>query len=331
MDFDAGASSTGDGHSENGSKAMSQDSDPKSSMASGNRIDLASEPSSTGTKVEPGEQVQFDSVHKAILKARSKKEKEAIGACCMASAEGKLDDVIHLLSQSHNSRIDAGDYDRRTSLHLAASEGHSHVVSWLIANGADVGVRDRFGNTPLHDAMRHKHNVVLGILRDAGSTFDCDEHDAASMLCQAAYQGDIDEIQRLMDNRIDPNLGDYDGRRAMHLAASEGHVKVIEYLLSRHAEVNVIDRMGGTPLADAIRNQHDAAIKLLQKHGGRMNHDDNAASELCRIAALGNVEEMRRYVENGMDVNIGDYDSRRPLHLACCEGNLGMVQCRNQI
>lgn len=39
------------------------------------------------------------------------------------------------------------DYDRRTALHLAASEGHASIVELLLAYNADVNLRDRWQRT----------------------------------------------------------------------------------------------------------------------------------------------------------------------------------------
>ena len=46
-------------------------------------------------------------------------------------------------------------------------------------------------------------------------------------MCQAAYAGKLEDIRRLVVNGVDPNESDYDGRTAMHLAASEGNMEVL--------------------------------------------------------------------------------------------------------
>ena len=45
--------------------------------------------------------------------------------------------------------INAGDYDKRTALHLAAGEGHTDVVQLLCERGANVNIEDRWGGRPL--------------------------------------------------------------------------------------------------------------------------------------------------------------------------------------
>lgn len=49
------------------------------------------------------------------------------------------------------------DYDRRSPLHLAASEGHLDLVKCLVEHGARINRSDRWGHSPIDDAYRHRH------------------------------------------------------------------------------------------------------------------------------------------------------------------------------
>lgn len=60
------------------------------------------------------------------------------------------------------------DYDRRTPLHLAASEGAFSVVLWLLDHGAEVNPIDRFKRTPLEDAVRGDHGDLATLLIQRG-------------------------------------------------------------------------------------------------------------------------------------------------------------------
>ena len=58
----------------------------------------------------------------------------------------------------------------RTALHLAACEGRSEIVQFLLSAKADAAYKDRMGNNALDDAVRHGHRAVQLLLRSAGAT-----------------------------------------------------------------------------------------------------------------------------------------------------------------
>lgn len=68
-------------------------------------------------------------------------------------------------------RVSAGvsvnvvDYDQRTPLHFACSQGHEEVVDFLLLNGASADAKDRMGRTPVDNAIRHGHRHVLEVLK----------------------------------------------------------------------------------------------------------------------------------------------------------------------
>ena len=67
--------------------------------------------------------------------------------CVCQVASGKINRIKELI---HSVDVNTGDYDKRTPLHLAASEGHFDVVKILVENGA-ILKEDRWGNTPLKE------------------------------------------------------------------------------------------------------------------------------------------------------------------------------------
>ncbi|KAK3218323.1 hypothetical protein Dsin_012293 [Dipteronia sinensis] len=60
------------------------------------------------------------------------------------------------------------DYDRRTALHLAASEGHAPIVELLLHYNANVNLIDRWQRTPLTDARLYGHRDICRILEVNG-------------------------------------------------------------------------------------------------------------------------------------------------------------------
>jgi glutaminase len=89
------------------------------------------------------------------------------------------------------------------------------------------------------------------------------ELNATLILLDAASRGDLDEVLRLAALNIDLDSADYDGRTALHLAAAEGHLPLVQYLVKHVSHINPKDRWDNTPLEDAKRGQHHDIIKLL--------------------------------------------------------------------
>jgi glutaminase len=81
----------------------------------------------------------------------------------------------------------------------------------------------------------------------------------------AASEGDMQELSRLLAVGVDINSVDYDKRSALHLAAAEGQVQVVGFLLSNHADSSLRDRWGDLPIDAARRINATGVLSLLAK------------------------------------------------------------------
>ncbi|KAK1150074.1 hypothetical protein AOXY_G34597 [Acipenser oxyrinchus oxyrinchus] len=83
----------------------------------------------------------------------------------------------------------------------------------------------------------------------------------------AAYRGDVRSLRRYLLSGADVNSVDYDGRSALHVAASEGHLEVIKFLIENAgADHMATDRWGNTPLQESLRYKHIHAVQLLRRY-----------------------------------------------------------------
>jgi glutaminase len=196
---------------------------------------------------------------------------DMVGGMLFAASQG---DVQALESHQHaGTDLHATDYDMRTALHLAAAEGHTDAVKFLAstADAAALNAVDRWGGTPLSDAENNNHADCIAILKAAGAigsasahkagVFDGVAHADAPSTLYAAADGDVDELIKLNASGTPLFGADYDGRTALHLAASNGHDAAVGYLLAQSgvqkaAILGAKDRWGGTALDDAARGNH---------------------------------------------------------------------------
>jgi adenylate kinase len=200
-------------------------------------------------------------------------------------ALGDLNGAKKLVEESPEL-VNFRDYDRRTGLHVAASEGQLDICRLLVERGARINRSDRWGNSALDDAYRHRHPTVFQFLREHGAEFGSPSQ--ANNFIAAASEGDIEEIKTLLEfGNIVIDQGDYDKRTALHLAAGEGRQDVVKLLCEAGANVNVSDRWGNRPFDDARVAPNGAeCVRILEEYGGKSGSGPAADSTAGKEALL---------------------------------------------
>ncbi|XP_044766796.1 ankyrin repeat domain-containing protein 12 [Coccinella septempunctata] len=88
----------------------------------------------------------------------------------------------------------------------------------------------------------------------------------------AAIKGDIEQVNKLLSNRADPNVTDFAGWTPLHEACNYGWYEIAIKLVQAGANVNAKGLDNDTPLHDAVINGHLNIMKLLIEHGADINY-----------------------------------------------------------
>ncbi len=182
-------------------------------------------------------------------------------------------------------------------LHRAAGGGHKEVVALLITKGADVNIKDVDSETPLDWAESEEHKETADILRKhggkTGEELEPSEANTEASLGEspmevqaeatgfdvsdisiflAADAGNIGAVKKHLASGENVNSQDPELATPLHYAASGGHKEVADFFIEKGATVNALG-VHGTPLDNAIRQNHTEVAELLRKHGGKTGEE----------------------------------------------------------
>ena len=252
--------------------------------------------------------------------------------------------------------VNAANKQDYTALHMAVRRGQKDAAALLLEKGANVNA-ERKGKTPLDFAG--KNEEIAALLREKGGKTG-KEIKAAGSIFSAAQSGLVDAVKTHLAAGVDVNGKNKGGYTALHLAAKKGHVEVAAALLEAKADiglvsksgktalhyvayyngnldlgkllldagapVNVLDKRRKTPLDYAVSRRNDALVELLLAKGARTGKELRAETDIHYAAANGYADAVKRFIENGGDVNGGDKGGYTALQYAAYNGYIEVVR-----
>ncbi|XP_035772220.1 ankyrin-2-like [Neolamprologus brichardi] len=116
------------------------------------------------------------------------------------------------------------------------------------------------------------------------------------------------------------------GLNALHLAAKEGHIDLVQELLDRGAAVDSATKKGNTALhISSLAGQADV-VKILSKRGADINaQSQNGFTPLYMAAQENHLDVVRYLLENGGNQSIATEDGFTPLAIALQQGHNQVV------
>lgn len=95
----------------------------------------------------------------------------------------------------------------------------------------------------------------------------CSEEGLA--LCNAAAAGNMEELQSMLQSKVDPNLLGKEGCTPLHLAVTHGRLEAVRVLLEHDSDPNIPDRDGLAALDVAKTHQKSNIAEVLQAAGAQ--------------------------------------------------------------
>jgi len=127
-------------------------------------------------------------------------------------------------------------------------------------------------------------------------------------LMQAVQARDVSRVIELLRKQANPNAADSKGVTAMHIAAFDGDVQVIEALLQNGGSANILDRHEQTPLFFApTRHACDALLKARAD----LDTTNKKGQTALHLAAYAGLNETVQWLAENMDADLLNHMDRQ--------------------
>ncbi|XP_063995166.1 protein phosphatase 1 regulatory subunit 16A isoform X2 [Diachasmimorpha longicaudata] len=222
----------------------------------------------------------------------------ALHQCCIDDNE----EMMKLLTE-FGANVNAEDSEKWTPLHAAATCGHLHLVRYLIAAGANLLAVNADGNMPYDICEDEKTlDCIEGEMASRGVTQELIDETRAATEMQMLV-----DLQKLASVGGDLEYKDHQGATPLHIAAANGYLRVVEFLLDQHVSTDVEDNDKWQPVHAAACWGHLEVLELLVQNGADLNaknkHEETPA-DICedpeireRIVELKTEQESKKLRE----------------------------------
>jgi ankyrin repeat protein len=187
---------------------------------------------------------------------------------------------------------DAFDMEEyNTPLHLAAWFNHRNIVKMLIKESAQVNVKNKNRDTPLHHAAELGQIKVMELLLEDGKAeVDIKNIKNSIPLHLAALNGHLEAVELLLKYKSNANTKDLAGETPLHKAinphnSQNNSLQIISFLIQHGSDVNAQDDSGNTALHKSSEDNYAQIVYVLvTKHNASVNIKNNLGETPLTIA-----------------------------------------------
>lgn len=171
------------------------------------------------------------------------------------------------------------------------------------------------------DLSHQRTDHVMTPLSDLSGT------SAADKLVREAALGRLDYVKQYLDSHPDQVDCMSAGKTCLQVAAHQGHINIIKYLLSKQANVNIVDKEGDSTLHYAAFGNQPEIMKILLANGAHINVVNSSRCSALHISAHKKPPHcVKVLLEFGANVNIQDSYGDTALHDAIGKENTEVVE-----
>lgn len=274
-----------------------------------------------------------------------------------AIESANFDEVKRLVIEEEYDLNDEND-DGDAPLHVAALQGHTEIVKFLMLKGANVNSKNPEGDTPLHLALREGHLEIARSIIFAGGdpSIKNNRHNnnyktaldiakdkefqeiillipLIDQLFEATKSGKLSDVKHLIiEKELDINCKDHHPHSLLDYAFIKNNIALITWLIASGANINSHNYSGNTLLHRAVFNRNIEMVDFIILKGADVNSQNyDGNTPLHRSIEYGNLEIARRIIFGGGDPSIENNNNETALDIAAQKGFQGIIEFLNMV
>lgn len=240
------------------------------------------------------------------------------------------------LKHGANPNLKNKDFLESTSLMQCTNVNSVDMVILLLDNGADVNIQDNHGDSAIHWSAYYGQVEITRLFMEHGANPNLISWHSDGVMIVALKEWKEDIVDLLLEYNVSMNIVlikdkptieavssgsfknvislkknlnanaiDASGTPVLIKSASNGYPKIVKYLVSNGADINVMNPAGHTALNRAIYFGHNDVVNYLLSKGADIDKTDDRfkLSPLIAAARSNNLVSGKLLLENGAEVN----------------------------
>ena len=276
--------------------------------------------------------------HKPDFTIKNKHGQTAISsAMFQAQSQGQKNSfrILKLLLRSNANFSQTGNYDQTPLMSLVVTPDNERcvkAVQILIDHKVDLRVQNKKGDTALMIAIRSSYSAkkealkILKILMKDKKTLNMVNKAGESPLYTAVRNDYVEIAKALLKAGANPNI--LDRSKKTVLFVTEKNLKMLKALLDHGVDPNLQNKEGRTFLMSRIFIKYNEVVKLLIKHGAKINVVSKVDKKTALMIAAGqnNWEIVSLLLKKRAKVNAQDEKGNTALIEGASSKNIEIIK-----
>ncbi|XP_046545519.1 putative ankyrin repeat protein RF_0381 [Haliotis rubra] len=236
------------------------------------------------------------------------------------SCRGGDEKIVKYIIKLNVVDINSKQLGGKTAVSLAAASGNRAAFDNLVEMRADLLAVDVLGNSVLHLACQGGNmDIVKYAVKQNIVDINSRRADGRTPASIAAVSGHSALFQYLVKVGADMSVVDVYGDNILHSSSAGGNMDIVKYVCKQNiVDINTKAAFGETPASIAATYGHLAVLEYLVKSGANLSAVNEDGDNILHLACQGGDLDTVKYVLNlnVVDINSKGIDGYTPLMLA---------------